>query len=78
MAMSNESLLLGKKLAEDDNAEGYMIPEGYVAILCSGFGIEGVYTDKARLHLRIQLLRKYNAYKGEALSIDLQELDPSL
>jgi hypothetical protein len=76
MANSNPDLLTGIKITDIQELENIDIPSGHVAILHSGYGIEGVFTDKSILKAKIIYLRGFNAYRGEKFSVSLHPINP--
>jgi hypothetical protein len=76
MATSNPDLLLGVKITDIQELDNVKIMDGHAAILHSGYGIEGVFTDKDILRAKIIYLRAFNAYRGEKFSVSLHTINP--
>lgn len=75
MVQSNPALLQGNKLSQADDGSGIIIPSRSVAILFSGYGVEGVYTKAEELAVGVQALREFGAYRNEPLSVKVVAVD---
>jgi hypothetical protein len=75
MAQSNPALLQGLVIDPINLFEDKDWPPLTVAVLTSGWGIEGVYSSATVLNLKILSLRDYGAYKGEQLAVKMIKLD---
>jgi hypothetical protein len=74
MVKENQALLQGARI-QPGVLPMVEIQPGYVCILHSGYGIEGVYTDWEILLNRIKYLRTLTAYRAAALSYSLHPID---
>jgi hypothetical protein len=76
MTRSNPELLMGTPVSDIQDMEGIDIPDGSAAILHSGYGVEGVFTNKDILRAKVVYLRAFNAYRGEKFSVSVHPINP--
>ena len=74
---SKPELLQGVKIMPKgiDSSGIDSIPLGQVAVLSSGYGIEGVFSKVEILDAKIAMLRGFRGYRDEELSVLMADFD---